>query len=75
MSRRLSVRSMGSTLNGHLDPWGLTRDLVSGLPSHPELLTDATAHARVRPEAELVSPAGHLLRVGAINPDYMANRL
>ena len=60
---------------GHPDPWGLTRDLVSGLPSRPELLTEVTDHARVRPEAELVSPAGQLLKVGTVNPDFMANRL
>jgi hypothetical protein len=60
---------------GHTDPWGLTRDLVSGLPSHPELLAEVTDHAGVRPEAELVSPAGQLLKVGTVNPDYTANRL
>ena len=59
---------------GHGQPWGMTRDLVSGAPQRPELLTETVGHAAERPRCDLVSPPGVTVSVGQIVPDYRVGR-
>ncbi|MGQ0664871.1 MAG: hypothetical protein ACT4P2_15080 [Pseudomonadota bacterium] len=59
----------------HAAPWGLTRDLTSGLPAKPELLTETVDHLKdLPPTAKLVSPVEPKQPVGAIRMDFAANR-
>lgn len=58
----------------HSHPWGLTRDLESGIPGKPELLTEVVDHAAVKPIAELVSPPRMLVAIEPLNVDFMARR-
>ena len=59
---------------GHVEPWGLTRDLETGDRCKPELLTETIDHAGVKPTVELVSPPGTSQEVGHIVKNFMVGR-
>jgi hypothetical protein len=60
---------------GHVAPWGLTRDLLTGEVRHPEVLVE------VRDCINTTGVSVHLIRdpatghkVGPLTPDYMIGR-
>lgn len=59
----------------HGQPWGLTRDLETGAPVFPELLTRTEDHVAARPTAYLVSPPGEIRVIGPLRVDYQAGRV
>lgn len=58
----------------HTEPWGLTRDLVTGQSCKPELLTDAVAHRATLPTATMVSPPGRRVSMGNLPANFLVNR-